>query len=185
MRPDRAVVISHRIVAGFGGGNRADSPARERLRTEQSLGDAHRACRACDASEQTMPRVRCAYPAGPFLSVQCDDVRGQVVAPKSRLEILPQRLGLFGEFRRSVCAAKCRGQRRSGSMRGKDIGLNLAESDRAFGRGAIGVEYGIIRIFPALMEQASRRLAMVFHEAIAVAIAKSIDPGERRVDMRP
>ena len=43
VRPDRAVVIAHRIEAGLSDLQRADAPARAELGGQQAFGDASRA----------------------------------------------------------------------------------------------------------------------------------------------
>src|SRR3984957_9480113 len=52
VRPDRAVVVGHRIVARFGRGDRPDAPAREEVRTQQLLSDRRRSILRNDAGEQ-------------------------------------------------------------------------------------------------------------------------------------
>src|SRR5262249_46507091 len=76
VRPDRAVMISNRVVARLGGGARADAPARERTRTQQGPGHATGALRMDDAREQTLARIGSPYPAGTLVPIQRQGVGG-------------------------------------------------------------------------------------------------------------
>ena len=68
---------------------------------------------------------------------------------------------------------------------GVDVALHFAERDRALGQRAVVVEHRVVRVLPALAARAAVGRARVLDEAIAVGVAVAIDPGERRVDVRP
>src|SRR5690606_40091510 len=56
---------------------------------------------------------------------------------------------------------------------------------RASRKRAVRVEGGVVADLPALDRQPLGRLAVVFNEAVAVAIAESVDPCEGCLDVRP
>src|SRR5271154_1159244 len=62
------------------------------------------------------------------------------------------------------------------ALGGVYIGLHLAESDGSFYQPAVVVEDRILRILPALLEQAGLRLSRILDEAIAIDIPEVIDP---------
>src|SRR5690606_38903280 len=65
------------------------------------------------------------------------------------------------------------------------IGLHLDHRDRAARKGTVGVKDGIAAVLPALIGKATLRPAMIFHEAVAVAVAMALDPAEGGLDVRP
>ena len=60
-----------------------------------------------------------------------------------------------------------------------DISLHLGQSDRTLGQSSIGVEYGVLAVLPALVDQALIGLGAIFDESVVVAVAVPIDPVER------
>src|SRR6185295_3421294 len=88
VRPDRAVVIRHRIVARLAARDRTDAPAREEARAEQSVRDALRAIGPRDAGEQHLARVGCAHAARLLRAVERESVTFKLRAPERGLEFL-------------------------------------------------------------------------------------------------
>ncbi len=80
---------------------------------------------------------------------------------------------------------ECLGQQGTGLPGGEDIALNLAQRDRTFGRRTVGVADSVVRVFPSLVQQASRRLAMIFHQPVAIEVAVCLDPVEGRDQVGP
>ncbi len=68
---------------------------------------------------------------------------------------------------------------------GIDVALHFAERDRRLGQRTVLVEDRIVRVLPPLLDQTAVRRARVLHEAVAVAIAVAIDPGQSGLDVRP
>src|ERR1700761_6412658 len=90
MRPDRAVMIGHRIVAGLVQRDGADAPAREEMRPQQIDRDLAGTVLADHAAEQEMPGVRRAPRARLLFAVQRQGVGAELLAPESVLKALGQ-----------------------------------------------------------------------------------------------
>src|SRR5262249_58751776 len=93
VRPDRSVVIGHRIVAGFAQRDGADAPAGEEMRPQQVDGDAARAILGDHAAEQEMASIRRAHGTRTLLAIERERVGAELLAPERRLET-------FGELAR-------------------------------------------------------------------------------------
>jgi hypothetical protein len=63
--------------------------------------------------------------------------------------------------------------------------LDLGERDRAFRQSAVGMENGVMRILPALVGETLGGRTFVFKEAVAVRVARAVDPAKRCLDRRP
>src|SRR5947199_338654 len=74
VRPDRAVVVRHRVVAQLRSGDGTDAPAGEGLLVEQRASRAQGVLGAGDAREERVARVRGAHEARPLQAVQGQDV---------------------------------------------------------------------------------------------------------------
>ena len=77
------------------------------------------------------------------------------------------------------------GQSRCVSLGAVNVGLNFAQSDRAFGQAAILVEDRVVRILPALIDQALGVLALIFYKPVTVRVAIGVDPMEGSLNIRP
>src|SRR6202042_2509297 len=77
------------------------------------------------------------------------------------------------------------GEQRSVSFGAVYVRLDLAKGDRPLRKPAIMMENRIEGILPSLIREALLGLAMIFDEAVAVAVAVMIDPGERCLGVRP
>ena len=71
------------------------------------------------------------------------------------------------------------------SAGGEDVALDLGERDRRVGGPAVDVPDRVARILPALVEQAQPRPPLVLDEAVAVEVARVVDPGQGRQGVRP
>ena len=105
-----------------------------------------------------------------------DYTRNNVMTAAQMLETLSQRLGLPGEFYRTIDVSQLRGHCCSGPPRRVDVSLDFTQGDGALGRGAILVEDGVVGILPALMKKAVDRLPRIFNEAVLIAVAVFVDP---------
>ena len=63
--------------------------------------------------------------------------------------------------------------------------MHFRERDRALRQATVGVEDRVVGILPALVGETLLGGTIVFDEAIAVGIARAIDPGEGGLDRRP
>ena len=178
VRPYRAVVIRHRIVARLAARQRADAPAAEAVAVEQRAGDAPRAVGRRDAGEQargrrwTCARGRDAWRRrGP--ARRCRGRRTRTLSSKRARSASASSQEPVGE----AGVAEMRRQFRGRVLGREHVGLHLAQRDRPRGAGAVGVEDGIVAVLPALIDEALLVGAMVLHEAVAVRVAELVDPG--------
>jgi hypothetical protein len=58
----------------------------------------------------------------------------------------------------------------------KHVALHLDQRDRAHSLAAIGMEHGVVAVFPALVGQAGFRSAGVIQKAIRVRVTNPFDP---------
>src|ERR1043166_1628511 len=98
MRPDRSIVIRHRVIARFAAGHRADSPPRERRFACERCHYTARVFVSCDTSEQTVACIRATHAASLLVSIQRKRVCGKLVAPKCFLEPASERFRLFRQL---------------------------------------------------------------------------------------
>ena len=89
MRPNRAVMIRHRVIAGGRNRGRPHSPTGEAARAEKCLGDTARASGIGDPGQQRVPGIRGDDPTGLLGPVERQRVGRQVFAPERRLEPFP------------------------------------------------------------------------------------------------
>ena len=61
-----------------------------------------------------------------------------------------------------------------------DVALDLDQGDGALGQSSVRVTDRVAGVLPALVEQAPLRAPAVFHEAVAIEVARLVDPPERR-----
>src|SRR6266567_3495271 len=95
VRPDRSIVIGHRIVARLAASHRTDAPTGERRFFCKRCRNAARVLLCRNTGEKTMPRVRCSHPARLLASIQCNGVSTKIVAPKRLLEATTECLCLL------------------------------------------------------------------------------------------
>jgi len=61
-----------------------------------------------------------------------------------------------------------------------DVPLDLGQRDRPLSDTAVEVSDRVARILPALVEETALRAPLVFGEAVAVEVARIVDPAQRR-----
>src|SRR5262249_30308363 len=166
MRPDRAVVIRHRIVARLAPGNGADAPSREELRGQQHRGDLASMLRPCDAAEQDLPGIGAAHQARRLGAIERKRVGAEIVGPEACLELRGELDGLRLELTRVLAAPDLRSTARQRLFRRVDVALHLGKRDWSFRQAAIRVENGVEGILPALVDEPAYGGAMIFDEAV-------------------
>src|SRR5215471_9759768 len=97
MRPDRSIVIRHRIVAGLAVGHRPNAPAREELRSQQTSRDFRCAFGTRDAGEQQLAGIRTPDATWLLGAVKRESVGFQFRTPESGLKMYCQSARLFFE----------------------------------------------------------------------------------------
>ncbi len=185
MRPDRAVVIGHRIEACGTARDGPDPPSRKAVGLHQAIGGQRGAIGTGNAAEQGVAGIGADHLALALLAVEGNDIAAERLAPEGLVESFGKALGLAPQPCRMVMLAKHLGGAGDRALGGIDIGLDLDQRDRPLCQSAIGVEDRVIGVLPALIEQALVGCPVIFDEAVAVAIAGTVDPAERRQDVRP
>src|SRR3954452_23168302 len=125
-----------------------------------------------------MAGVRRAHATGLLLRVESERIGRQLLAPERAIEVFSQlaralRL-LFGDG----AVAEPLGETGQAEPCRVDVALDLAQRDRAFGKGPVAVEDGIRRVLPSLLHESVLRAASVLDEAVGVAVAGTVDPRE-------
>ena len=171
VRPDRSVVIGHRVVTGFAARNGADAPSRKEFLAHQIGRDPPGTIGSDDAGEEKLAGIGRSHLARPLGAVERQRVGAEFLAPERRLEALGklQRRGF--ELRRPIDQSQAPGAARRQPLAGKDIPLNLRQRDIAFGELPIGMEDRVEGILPALVGKALLGGALILDEAILVGIA--------------
>ena len=111
VRPDRTVVITHGIVAAFGGGDGSHAPAGEQCRGQERRGHARGTLGGGDAREQAMSGVGRPHAAGPLIPIEGQGIAGQFLAPEGLLEPLLQLAACRVQLRRPLDLSQDGGQR--------------------------------------------------------------------------
>src|SRR5437867_2444365 len=114
-----------------------------------------------DVREQAMTGIRAAYAALVLFAVQRQCVHCDLRAPEALLEALLDAAGGVSERARAVAVPQhfCQlGSRHECSI---GVTLDFAERNGSFGKPPIGVEHGVMRILPALLNQAVRGAALI------------------------
>src|SRR5262245_40991616 len=87
VRPDRAVVVGHRIVTGFADRDGADAPARVEALAHQIGGNAARTILAHDPGEEKLSGIGGSHPALRLVAIERERVGAELLAPERRLEL--------------------------------------------------------------------------------------------------
>src|ERR1700722_14079978 len=107
MRPNAAVVITHRVVPRLRGGNRADTPPRKRLGSQEGLGQPSRSFLKDDPGKETLPGIRRPTPARACVSIQRQGIGAQLIAPELAVETRSQGFRALHEIRRLRRSTEC------------------------------------------------------------------------------
>ena len=155
VRPDRAVVVRHRVVARLAGVDRPDAPARKQA--SSSSESATRAARSGrgDAGEQALSGVGRANRAGALAAVERQRVGPEVdrtrTPPRSaRAARRPELAAPRRALRRPAHASELgrrepRARRRSPALRTSAMGASASV--------AVVVEHRVLRVLPPLLDQ--------------------------------
>ena len=185
VRPDRSIVIGHRVVTGFAARHRADAPSRKKFLTHQIGRDQARAVGSNHAGEEKLAGIRRSHLARPLGAVERHSVGAEFLAPERLLEALGKQQGCGFELRRLLDQSQAPGAARRQPLAGKDISLNLRQRDVALGELPIGMKDRVEGILPALVGKPLLGSALILDESVLVGIAGAVDPLERRLDRRP
>ena len=131
-----------------------------------------------------MPRVGADHAARPSLAIERHRVIGLVGQPEVRLEPLAQPARPLAQRHGPLAEPEDGGQRRRRIQRGVEISLRLSQRDGRLREVPGGVHDRVLRVLPALVDQAAFCLALVFDEAVAVLVARLLDPAQRGLGRR-
>src|SRR5262249_57078804 len=118
-----------------------------------------------------------AHAARLLVAVEGERVGLELRTPEAGVEPLGEILGRGLEPARPLALAEALGAARRQELAAVDIALHLGERDRPLREPAVGMEARVQGILPALVGEALLGGAVVFDEAVAVGIARSVDPG--------
>src|SRR5262249_15487908 len=130
-------------------------------------------------------RVGRSNQAGLLSTVERERVRRFFVPPELTFECVAQMFRLCTERSRAPSIAERLSHLRASLPRIEHVRLDFAQRDGALGERPVRMKNCIRGVLPALVNQSLTRLTRVLHEAIAVAIAKLVNPRQRSVDVRP
>src|SRR5204862_5568903 len=183
VRPDRAVLVTHRVVMLRPRAPRAYAPAaREVGLAEAARGGAAVRVR-CGAGPEPVPGVRNDVGDEALAAVERLRIKGPVRHPERALEFLSDLLGASGELGgpRRVALRDDLGER---AHRLDRIRLHLDRRHRALGTLALRVQVAVAGVLPDLVGDPGRSLALELDEEVAVEIAALFHPFERGADVR-
>src|SRR5690606_11178352 len=90
VRPDRTIVVRHRVVARLAGGHGPNSPARGQGFAGQCRGEPDRPARLHDSGKETVSGIRGPDPAWALVPVEGDRIGREILAPERLLELVFQ-----------------------------------------------------------------------------------------------
>ena len=135
--------------------------------------------------EKAMACIRSPHLALLFAAVQSDGIGANLRTPKLFFEAGAQFLSLRLQPSRYFGLAQQRCQFRRAIFGGVGVALHLAQRNGRFGEGSIRMKHRIVRIFPALLGQAVRRVARIFDKAVAILVAVMVNPVQGGLNVRP
>ena len=138
-----------------------------------------------DAGPQAVSGVRGRAPGRAACRRRARAVRPQLLVPERLLEVRPQELGLGPKLAGTPVEAE-----RGGEVCGRAAGGETYPwiSHSAIGpsaRRAVGVEDRVVRVLPALLDEAGRPLRARTRRSRRRSGRRPVDPGQRRFDVRP
>ena len=178
-------MIGDRVVARLPLRQGADAPAGKAFARHQPVGDACRAIIGGKPAQQHMAGIGAAHPAGSLGAVQRQGIGPEILEPEGGLEAPLQLPGQFLELAGFRRPAERRRHGAGAEISGIGIGLDLGERDGRLGQAAVFMHDGIGAVLPALVDETVERLAVIFEKAVAIGIAETPHPAERRLDMGP
>src|SRR6185312_12526660 len=122
---------------------------------------------------------------GPPALLQSEHIAAEAVRPEITLEASAQRRRLRRERLRPLPVIGQRQQPRARMPRAIEIALDFAERNRWRGKRPVCIGDGDTGVFPALVDEAASVGAAVIEIAVAIAVAETLDPIQRRVDVAP
>ena len=133
VRPDRSVVIRHRVVAGLTFGNGPYAPARMKVRRHQLFRHAAGPRFRRSICKQNMAGIRRTDTAQLAGAVDGDAIDSEFLAPEVALDGTRQPLRLLEKAVRHFGVAQLARGGRDRTFGGHDIGLNFDQRDGPLG----------------------------------------------------
>src|SRR5690625_2219028 len=185
MRPDRAIMIGHRVEARLGRCKRANTPARKRAWAHQGADQPFGALGPGNTGPEGMTRIRGTHATRALLAIERKRIAAEVLAPEGKIKAHRQFARLLAQACRPPRLAE-RLCHRGGTFKStKGIGLHLAYGDRPFGQTAIGMRDAVETVLPALVQQPLLGPPTIFDKAILITVTMVGHPLERRFQIGP
>src|SRR5579872_75063 len=186
VRPDRAIVIGHRVEARFAFGQRPDAPTRAKLSRQKLLRYLCRTLRARQAEKKQMAGIRRPHTAWMLIiPVHGDGVEVEIGDPEASLDLHGQPFSACPPSRRLLMQPALFSQSRDGPQCGTGIGLDLDHGNRSTRQATVGMKYGVLTVLPSLIHQAGIGGPGVVQKAAGAAFQALFDPGDRRDEVVP
>ena len=189
VRPDAPVVVADRVEARHRRRQRAHAPPGEHLGRHEQLRDARRLVLVEDAGPQAVPHVGRKRIEGTLVAVEAHRQPAAILQPEVPVEALLQHSRLAAQRRDERRVAGLLREVRACEVRRVHVALHLAERDRGLCEPPVGEARAVEGVLPALVLEPAIGGALVFHVAVAVAVAELLDPvegavggGQERVD---
>ena len=144
MRPDRAVVVRHWIVARFRVGNGANPPPGKKFWPQQTVGHLDGSVKPGDTGEQNLAGIGAADSAGLLVPVERQRVRAQLRTPEARVESLGELIGFSLEEPRALGPAEPFGAARQNLLGAVHVPLHLRYRDWALSKAPVGMKNRIL-----------------------------------------
>ena len=140
MRPDRTIVIRHRVVTRLAAGDSTNSPSRKGCFIGERARYALSVVLCRNTREKTVTGVRRAHPARPFAAVQRKRICGKLFTPEDLLEPVAQALGLLFQVLRNRLIAQQSCQLAGNKFGSVHVTLHFTQSDRSLRERAVTVK---------------------------------------------
>ena len=178
VRPDRAGVVTDRVVAELLIRERAHTPTAEQLLRCEVACDGARALLRDDPRPQQVAHVRCERIDGLLVPIESDDVvAAALVRPEVAVEPGEHLLGLpLESVGERVVAHDPLGELGGAQLRVVDVSLDLRGGDRQERNAAVMELDAVPRVLPALIAEALGRARCVLDVPILVAVAEAGRP---------
>ena len=181
MRPDRPVVVAHRIERSRPARQRAQAPAREHVVLDQASRGHASLVAAQESGPQRVARIRRDRLDLSFFRVKPHRPEGPAIL--THRETLDKELAhVFGARTWRTLLFRFAQSRIEVShfpIRGVRIGLHFGQSDRWFRERPVTVTRRVGRILPALIAHTFGRAALVLDESVAIRVAVGGHPLQR------
>src|SRR5262249_22652365 len=143
----------HWIIARLARGYSANAPTRKKACVHEAVGDAVSPGGIGQTHGEDMAGIAAAHLALPLLSVECQRVGTDLLAPEGAFKAYPQFFRLLLQQARTLDEPQLERALRSKTLGREHVSLHFSRGNRSLGQAAVGVKDGIVRILPRLVRQ--------------------------------